>query len=253
MRYKVTLLALFISSFIAAQTPGYMGRHCMIGYSNNFFVSALGANTKSTEVGINSTHCFNFEYVIKNRTNFCLSFQTLKTGLEPDESYDYSNYGNAEYDPKPYVPMQVRSTNIALGFKFFRKGTFAPVGKYRKIEMMLLLSKLNYEKNSFTYYDYNSSSTIRTSLGKGEYNFSSFAIAYTFGRQRVLFDRLVLDYGIQVAVFPGIVLNTLGDGLFELGSSTGNIMEYDLQRSTSMRLFTHQLFNFHIGLGFLAF
>ena len=254
MRYKLLLPALLFSFIITAQTPGYMGKHCTLGYSLNIFPSAVGASKKSTDPGLNTTHCFNFEYVIKNRTIFCMSVQTLKTGMAYDGEINTSS-GSYEYAPKPYIPMQLHSTNVVFGFKFFKKGTFAPVGKYRKLELSLLFSRLTYGNRSFKFYDYYASSSDYVKIGTGDYRYNTFSINYTIGRQRVFFDRLVLDYGIQFSAFPGIVVGAVLGDVLDFNSSayeTTNLSDR-FKNQSNVRLLTHQLVNFHLGLGFLAF
>jgi hypothetical protein len=244
------------------QTPGYMGKHLTIGYSNNFFPALIGPTAKSQDVGINATHSFNLEYTIKNRTNLCVSYQRLKTGVdfnyELSEEYvdQYGSYENAlyRYRPKSRLPSQLISNNICLGLKFFNSGALAPVGKYRKFELVLLFPKLTYESNAFvaeTYsYNYDTTYTLKKNIGTGEYSFKSFALTYTFGRQRVLFDRIVLDYGFQLGVHPIGMLSYINSDLEFTTSS--NVGSYS-RALTNQRLLRYESFNFHIGLGLLAF
>ncbi len=146
--------------------------------------------------------------------------------------------------------MQLRTFNLGLGLKFFRKGTLAPIGKYNKLELLLLLTKLTYGDNSFISTEYNYGTTTRISKGTGNYNFTTFGVVYTTGRSRVLFNKLVLDYGLRLGVVPpGILAFFLGD----IGDGGQGQFESTLNRQVNFRLFREQLVNFHIGLGFLAF
>ena len=256
MKLRISSFFILISVFMNAQTPGYMGKHCMIGYTNNFSPALLMANAKSVDPpGINSSHCFNLDYVIKNRTSFCVSYQFMKTGMNFDNNIDIEDAAtsyNLSYEPKSKLPMQLKSNNITLGFKFFKRGNFAPVGKYKKLDLMLMFSTVSYEQNAFTYHDYNSSTQVRRNYGKGEYNFSTFAIAYTLGRQRVFFNCLVLDYGVQFAATPaGLLGSVLGDNSYYV--ENGSELEAAIKHQKNVRLVGHQLVNIHLGLGFLAF
>lgn len=273
MKCKFLLFFLAFGLLSSAQVPGYMGKRFSIGYSNYFLPTGFGpgANADSPEVlstaGLNTTHCLNLEYIIKSSTNFCVSLQTAKTGMNPGEiavyAYDpYTNnsqYYSFKYDEKPYKPMQIRAVNLGLGFKFFQSGSLSPIGKYKKVELLFMFNHLTYKKNSFTYYDsyYSTYGAYRTAtVGTGDYQFNTFAIAYTIGRSRVLFDKLVFDCGVRFGVTPAGIwgyVNQNGDFLNSSSSSYVLAIEKDFRYHTNMRMFRYQLFNFHIGLGFLAF
>ncbi len=237
-----------------------------MGYSNYFFLSGIGPTAYSSvpngELGLNTTHCINFEYTIKDRTNVCLSVQKSKTGMDPGDIYyvvynsSYQDTYTANYKEKPYKPLQIDSYNIGLGFKFFKSGTLAPIGKYKKLEFLILLNNLTYKKDAFYIYDYNSQQSAYVTIGRGDYNFNTISIAYTMGRSRVLFDRFVFDGGIRFGFVPGGVnalLNPDGDVFSEGSYSARTFNERDFKNATYTRLFRYQLVNFHLGIGFLAF
>lgn len=248
-----------------AQVPGYMGKRLSIGYSNYFMLSAYGptANASSPEIGtigLNTVHSFNLEYSIKNRTNVCLSVQSGKTGMNPPEEsaqyYDGTsnyNYYTYHYAPRPYKPMQISSLNVGLGVKFFQSGSLAPIGKYRKLELLLLFNHLTYKRDGFTYYDYNNQQYRNLQVGKGDYRYKTFAITYTIGRSRVLFDRLVLDGGIRFGLMPAAIFNFLNDGEIFFDAIGSTSTEATFKHQVNNRLFRAQTFNFHLGLSFLAF
>lgn len=267
MKFRYLILFLFTAMITKAQVSGYMGKRFSIGYSNYFFIAGIGptanASAPSGEVGINTTHCVNLEYTTRSRTNFCLSLQKLTTGMTPrvitKETYDgVSGYNTVtyEYEPKPYTSMQISSFNVGLGFKFFQSGTLAPIGKYKKLELLILLNHLEYKKNGFTYYDYNSPYGLKSAaIGTGDYQFNTFAISYTLGRSRVFLNRVVLDYGIRFGVVPAglwAVLNEDGD-FFSESSYNTFIAEQHFKYDTNTRLFRYQMVNFHLGLSFLTF
>lgn len=248
---------IFLQGIAFAQVPGYMGKRLTIGYSNNFFLAGIGP-TKTYDIGLNTTHSFNLEYTIKNRTNFCLSYQMFKTGVDVDhefyeeyeDTYGVYNSISYTYNPIPNVPLQLKSNNVSIGFKFFASGTLAPVGKYKKLELLLLFSNLTYKPNSFEGYDNQAEGLKRKSIGTGNYSYSTFALTYTMGRQRVLLNRLVLDYGVQFGFTPaGVVAVLTSDEDFNRSTNPEDIF----RQETNKRLFRYELFNLHLGLGFLAF
>lgn len=257
--YIVCSIAFFNSH---AQVSGYMGKRFSIGYSNYFLPSILGPKVNGTsasdKIGINTTHCVNLDYIIKERTSFCLSLQTQKLGVNNVRYYNVeyvdpfgtNNYGSYQYNPKPFRFMQLKTYSVGLGFKFFASGSLAPIGKYKKVELLLLFSNLTYPKNAFEDTGLNDPYT-RTNIGTGDYSFSTFALTYTMGRSRVLFDRIVLDYGLRFGATPaGFFAFLNSDGDF---SSNNLTPEKTFRQDTNMRLFRQQLVNLHIGISFLAF
>lgn len=271
MKIRSLIAILFISSQLAAQVSGYMGKRLMVGYSNYFMPALIGpsANAKSSSgsFGVNTTHSFNLEFVTKSRTVFCASFQKSTTGMYPSELqetvYDgISSYYSYvyEYEPVPYRPMQINSTNIAAGFKFFQAGSLAPVGKYKKLEVLMMLNKLTYSATEFRYYDNYTLQFEKKKLGTGNYNVNSFAITYTMGRSRVLFDRMVIDHGLRIGVAPIAVFKAFSDaGFFTTDASVyyesvlnNAKIEKALKDDVQKRLFRFQAINYHIGISFLA-
>ncbi|MCW3072403.1 MAG: hypothetical protein JWO44_2293 [Bacteroidetes bacterium] len=263
MKHSVTGILLLFSVLFAgsasSQVAGYMGKRLMIGYANNFFPAITGPTASSYDIGVNTTHCFNLEYTAWKKTNLCLSYQVFKTGL--NMNYVFTEYGDNNgstytasyrYLPKPDVPMNISAKNIGIGLKFFSSGCLAPVGRYKKFELLLLFSNLSYADNSFQYsrdYGYSVDQPKMASVGTGAYSYKTFALNFSMGRQRVLFDRLVLDYGMQVGFLPAGFFGTLNS---ELEFSSANSAEIVFRQETNQRLFRYQLFNLHIGLGFLA-
>ena len=263
MKHKITISILLFSVLAYAQVPGYMGKRMVVGYSNYMSPSLLyptANSTESYELGINTTHCINVEYSIKKRTNFCFGVQFFKTGLQRetgfeynqyDPIYGYSYYGTANYYARDKKPMELKTTNISFGFKFFNHGSIAPVGKYQKLEFLLLFDKVKYDRTAFYMGSPIPENKIIGTIGRGEYDFKSFAIALTLGKQRVLFDAITLDTGVRFGISPNAVLNFISDDMFS--NYSNSTFENQLKINMNSRILTSQLVNFHIGIGFLAF
>ncbi len=259
----ISITLLFYSFAVAAQVPGYIGKRFSIGYSNYLFPSLFFPSAKTTEpftLGLNTTHCINLNYVIKNRTSFCFEIQTNKTGLSIKEIQTYyalssgnTLLGNVIYQTKDKLPMQMNSINFSIGFKFFNRGFIAPLGKYWKLEFLLIASKVRYEKNSFYYGAITPDNLIVTPIGLGVYNYKSFAVAYTIGRQRIFKDVLIIDTGIRFGLVPEPIIEEVISSVFDGSSNAVWSMEDQVKSDVKFRLFTQQLISFHIGIGFLAF
>lgn len=225
MKNKIVVSLLLISCSVFSQLPGYLGKRLTIGYANYLSPSLFFPSANSTdrfELGLNTTHCINAEYVIKKRTEFCVSAEFFKTGF-------FRNNYNYQDD----TPSQLECVNLSLGFKFFRPGFIAPVGKYQKLEAVIISNKA-----------YN-----------GRFESRSFAIALTFGRQRVFFNSIIVDTGFRLGVSTNALFNIIIYDVLDFNSPNATTVNYDseLKQDINYRLFGAQLFNFHIGLGFLAF
>jgi hypothetical protein len=257
MKIKSSILLITIAFSSNAQIAGYMGKRFAIGYSNYFFPGIKGPGPNEAELSdeqspcFNTAHCLNLEYGIKQRTNMCLSIQYLKTGIAYLHSYgDYPYPNDVRYGGNSSIPAQLRSINVGIGFKFFKKGFVAPVGGYRKIEILLLSEKVTYDKNHFFKENssgYQSQETPYVA-GTGEYDYKNIAFSYTIGKQHMLSNILVLDYGIRFGVIPG--------GIFAMSledDSFNSSMESLYREKAWARIYRQQLINFHIGINFLAF
>jgi len=274
-KYIYSLLLLSsLNSF--AQAPGYLGKKATIGYSNHLFPAIIsatpGLNSSDSDLnfGINYNHCLTFEYVLKPRFSMGLSYQFFNTAMRMTKNFNYDiSEANGSfssisvvYEPKPYQPFMISTKMYGISFKFFASGMLAPIGKYRKIDLLFITSEVTYNRSAFTQLKYNSYVggdyvATRTNMGTGLYNYKTIALAFTFGKQRVLFDRLILDYGCRIGIVPQGIFSALvydDDNPFTVFTDgTGNSFPLYTKRNTHMRLFAHELFNFRLGLGFLAF
>jgi len=269
MKTKCLLLFLSISFLSNAQVPGYMGKRAVIGYSNYFMLGFKGpgpnnsASADDASFTLNNAHCLNFDYAYKQRKMVCLSAQYIRTGLAYDKGiqndydlWDFASSGTSSYStveyPYPgetkYVgsfskPALLTSVNMGIGVKMFKNGFIAPTGRYRKLEVVLLFEKLKYDSQNFSTVD----DTLKV-LGKGEYSYKNIAFAYTMGKQRILNDKFVLDFGIRFAYTPAMNIITIA-----AGDEFANNVESYFRRASNLRMARQQLVNFHLGIGFLAF
>lgn len=268
MKTKCLLLFISISFLSNAQIPGYMGKRAVIGYSNYFMLGFKGpgpnnsAPADDASFTLNNAHCLNFEYAYKQRKMVCLSAQYIRTGLAYDRgirneffdsgsSGDYPYPGGSRYAGSFSKPALLTSVNFGLGVKMFKNGFIAPTGRYRKLEVVLLFEKLKYDSQNFMVdvdnYESTADDTIKV-LGKGEYSYKNIAFAYTIGKQRILNDKFVLDFGIRFAYTPSMNIITIAAG----DEFTYNVESY-FRRASNLRMARQQLVNFHLGIGFLAF
>ncbi|MCX6297053.1 MAG: hypothetical protein NTX97_13530 [Bacteroidetes bacterium] len=266
MKKTNIFLFLFFFTIVAnGQVAGYMGKRFTIGYSNYFMAGFKGPGpvksgpSDEASFTINNTHCFNLEYAHKQRRMVCLSGQYLRTGIAYDRgrsngllsssSSDYPYPEGARYGGGFSKPVLLTSMNVGLGVKFFKSGFIAPTGRYRKLEVLMLFESVKYDKDNFrkSVNGDVSQDTLYT-LGKGVYKFKNVSFVYSFGKECILNDKIVLDYGIRVALTPQFNIITL-----MAGDEFINSTEDYFRHQANMRITREQLVNFHIGIGFLAF
>jgi len=277
---SLVLSFLFIASFSFSQVAGYMGKRFVIAYENYFFPAFMGPGTSNANKnsmwspGFNSVHCLNLDFTAKNRINFCVTLQYMKTGIayrtgssrllntnssygtiypypHEDTSTGYTSSNGSRYGGDFSTPAVLSSFNIGGGVKIFSPGSIAPVGRYIKFEVLVFHETVTYDNQNFYIQDYNSSfgninNETKVTEGTGIYHYQNFTISFTSGRQRVLGNRIVLDYGFRIGLTPSVIPVFL-----EVSEKKG--MSDSYRTYSTYRLFRQQLFNLHIGIGFLAF
>jgi hypothetical protein len=250
IKTQLLLFSLLASLTSMAQVAGYLGKRFSVGYSNYFSPRFPEAGRMpvfkqdgklSARQVLNSTHCLDMDYILGSRVSLCLSGQFSKMDLVKHGRI----FRPANNLYLPLGSMELNTTNFSLGFKFFKKHYLNPLGRYRKVELILMRNKV-VMKESSSY-----------SLVDEGFKFSSFAFAYTMGKQRVFFDKLILDCGIRIGINYSYVysnINPLEIMLdFETRSSEENIMQSKLREQANARTWGAQFVNAHIGLRFLAF
>ncbi|MDQ3047808.1 MAG: hypothetical protein M3R27_09700 [Bacteroidota bacterium] len=267
MRVFLFLAIVFVTAFPSgAQVSGYMGKRMVISYSNYFMIGLKGPGPISSgsmaefSPTINNTNCLNLEYAYSMRNMICLSGQYMRTGIAYDKgnrdgflisSNERPYPESTRYGGKFSKPALLTSFNFGLSLKSFARGFIAPMGKYKKIELLMMFEKVKYDHKNFLKEDNSGGypyTETQYTLGKGEYKYTNVSIAYTMGRQRVVNDRFVIDYGVRIAYAPTVnAISILA------GDDFVDTIEDYYRRASRMRVFRHQLINFHLGIGFLAF
>ena len=115
--------------------------------------------------------------------------------------------------------------------------------------MLILFENVKYDSKHFkkSISSDPSEDTLFT-LGKGEYSFKNICFVYTIGKQNIINDKFVLDYGLRFGWTPAANVVTIFSG-----EDFVNTTEQYFRHAVNMRIFRQQIFNFHLGIGFLAF
>ncbi|MFM1876278.1 MAG: hypothetical protein RL266_2015 [Bacteroidota bacterium] len=243
MRWLTIILSLVAVSCFG-QAPGYMGKKFLITGEVSFLNALFNPNHNMNE-GLDQ-FSFNFrsttdlDYVIARNGTIGATFDVFYTGMKYDwDSPQYEELLVPNIDAR-FDHGRIFGYGYGINYKIFRnpsKGGIAPVGSYAKFDVMLLDVRTRpFDKAGGAPHS------------KYSDRFFSTVISITFGRQRILWDFLVLRTGIQVGIVPfGIspYLQSLDKGI-ERGSQ-----QQDLRAHTEARLMTYYLLNVNFGVGFL--
>ena len=264
-----------------AQAPGYMGKKLTVIY-NNYFSPALSYPNYQGNTGIlafNSRHSLGVDYVRARKRTIGIAIQHLRTRKDFEGSFGSTNIIDYQYSysvnsagvktetgkfpVQPFVQGQggditISNTNFALYWKFFGNKYIAPWGNYHRIDFILMNYKIKdnninggtYQIQDYYYYTATGNSeykyrTVNVPPPVDEKTYSGFMFAYGVGKQRILYDKLILDFGAQL----GLMFSAAGaEGrMFEgYGTQTFNA---NMQK----RINNASWFNINIGLGYLAY
>lgn len=243
MRVLLVILVL-VSSNCFGQASGYMGKKFLITGEVSFFNALFNPNHNMNQ-GLNKSS-FNFrsttdlDYVIARNGTIGATFDVFYTGMKYDWNSDtYSELMVPGIEDR-FDHARIFGYGYGINYKIYRnpsKAGIAPIGSYAKFDIMLLDVRIRpFDKEG------------DVALGEFRDRFFTPAISITLGRQRVLWDFLVLRTGIQLGFVPfGIspYLQSLDKGI-ERGTQ-----EQDLRANAEARLMTYYLFNINFGVGFL--
>ncbi len=205
----------------AVAQPGYQGRKLSV-QANLLFLPALNNATYNREPGLttfNTTGEASVDYVLSKRNALGLSFRRART----------SNLN--DYGKDGISAAKVFSNSVGLQYRIYKRksGNIAPLGKYFQWGAGLLLNQVR-----------------QPGPGGATTAFNMYALRMGAGRNRILFDRLILYHGWEVShVLPA----SGGEGL--LGAT--HYYKDDAQTMAQYRLWRHSILNFKVGLGVLAY
>ncbi|MFL5764234.1 MAG: hypothetical protein ACJ77K_09850 [Bacteroidia bacterium] len=233
---KTFLLFLLLPFFTNAQISGYLGKRCIVSYSNCFMYGVSGPTARSSGSGFNFTHGLGIEYQVKERISLGLNGQFVHTGV----GYKYVKYNYGEHSP-----MILNNFAVGISLKKYGKRRIPPLGFYQKFEIFFSHYTVKYDTSFFRgkgiehYHSNMTYSTVPT--GSGEIAFNGLGGAFSIGKQRVFFHKLVLDYGVRGAI------------LFPMIPGFNTEVEQSVCGQSGLRFLGHQMLNLKIGIGFLAF
>lgn len=251
MKKIIIFLCLSSSITLSAQVAGYMGKRFTVGYSNLFspsFGKVYTFNLSSDDRvnSLNASQVLDFNYIIHYRKALCFSFSYIGSKIsnkivENDYSHNYV-FTDAKNNARS------SSLGFSLGVKLFKRSFLAPLGPYVRWDALLLINSIKYKPYTYNsvHYNYanNTSTTETKNIGSGELKSTAFGLAFGFGRQRIVKDKILIDIGIRGA----IALN-INDDFIKTNSNYDN----SLYLLAFNKIFFQQFINLRLGIGFLAF
>jgi hypothetical protein len=242
-------ILLILTGFCAgAQVSGYQGKRFVLNY-NQFFMSALTGPNQNGESGFGSFnlhHRVGFDYVLSRSLSLGLDYHFFNTCFDlPNASVSYFDpvYGYQTANLVGEGCLGYSSVSgIGIHLKKYFVNNIAPLGNYFEFEILNFFQDVTWDKAKLqshnpdlVYYIPNRSP------------YSSIALSVSYGKKSIFFNRLVLDYGMQ----SGLVFNGFTSAL-SFSDQNDDLNTY-LENAAKARLFSHFIFNIHLGVGVLVF
>ena len=261
LKCSCLLIALLIGSAVQAQTPGYMGKRFALSYGFYFSPAIVGAtangqtmvgrdNSKSESgsFAFNTLHQLGIEYVLKNRVSVGFATTYYKTMYDNSYSLGYGNAPTGNYD--------ITGINYALYFKFYRKAALAPYGRYFMIGATLNTTKSTYDP-AYMKPKMQSSIPFENDFGYTTQKYKMPDLVIGWGKNRILFDRVIIDYGINLQLL-GTINALYGPESFDVdfinvGFMDGVTVSSYIHKTSRLRSREVNKFNVFLKVGVLLF
>lgn len=233
-KYIFSLFLVFIFCLTAfSQVPGFLGKRFSINVSTHVNPVLWGSdidnvnNQNQEDVGIiiNRRFSVGAEYVLGRKWSVS-SYVHIQNTATRDIGFD----DDIEEKLNKKLGYAIESNGFSLQFTRFNtsKSDFiAPVGRYFSFGIMVSnFSLIDVKGNSFN---------PNTKISSG----SVSGITFGFGRKRVLYQRFIVDYGIELA------------GLFYAAPLERGGALNDLITTPRTKIKQISAFNFKLGVGYL--
>lgn len=253
----ILTLAICTGGGLLAQknVPGYMGKRWNLQY-HAYLSPALNPNSSDVKfdggyidntLSVNLQHHITAAFTYSKRIEFLVEYNMANTNFDPYPE----NTDNLDLSTLYYPGMKARGG--AVGIRLYSKH-FAPLGSH--VGFKVGYTRLSIEDLSYTYTDYDGLKQPTTVNGGTK---GAPTLTASFGNNRVIKDRLVLSYGLDLTLYTGVLFNELG--LFGVFESLDNTFypEYGNQDSNQeaymntavVRYTLMSMVNFKLGIGIL--
>lgn len=169
--------------------------------------------------------------------------------LEDDDSF-FNGYG---------IIHQVKSNYFGIGFRFYHKGynknfwVSAPLGRYIELKPFIkqvnALPKFNFSPEVDDYNFDEDFFITEIKNADDEIKLTEFGLGIGFGQQAVLFDRVPINFGVQLNLTSGMASSLFWVDSYQYDDLTDKEKK---EISISQRSALTSLIEFKVGIGFLA-
>lgn len=176
-------------------------------------------NAKRSFLAFNIIHEGSVEYVISQRWSVGFCARYYKTTFDnPTLLVDQSRQAMFQSKKNPTGYYDITGLSYCLYFKLFNAKHVAPWGKYIVFGPVLNTAKMSYDPDIMhsqataqdgNSYPYTYRDTLINNFGPQKQSYKGINLMLGFGRTRILYNRLILDYGFNVYLlsgFPNLVL-----------------------------------------------
>jgi hypothetical protein len=265
---RAATMALFMLPLFLYPQVGYMGKKLQAGYGFHFSPALTGSNgsgnsilgregsrAETGELAFNSLHEGFVEYCIKNRTMIGFSAKYYKTTFDNrfGTTYIYTDpyYGASTGYGQPTGMYEITGLNYSLYFKFYYRKYLAPWGKYFMVGPSINTFKSVYDPARMKIQDVGSGETVITNFGSKEQEESRFDILVGFGRNRILADRVTIDYGVNFEAAALLLAIIDLEGIFYSENNTSHL-NY-IEKTSRSRVREVNRVNVFVKVGLLLF
>jgi hypothetical protein len=255
MMKKIKLIVLLafvcVTAQLFSQTPGYMGKRFVLGYG-------LYANPRLMPsgggYGVNLLHEAYLEFAMKRSVSVGFSAR-FYNGMYTNTravSVNSNSYSSQNNHPNGFT--NIKGRNYALYFKFYKRNYVAPWGKYVLVGATLNTFKTTYDPDNMyvsatnNYYG----EQYLSDFGPTTQSYSRFDIMFGKGRNRIIANRVKLDYGYTVNIIGlSAALFDVDDSGF-LDSGYLGMSDY-IEKTSAARVRSINKFNIFLKVGVLLF
>jgi hypothetical protein len=221
-RLLITIYLLAISILSGYAQPGYQGKKLSVNAGMLLMPALVNAtyNKAPGYTSLNLTKEANIDYVISRRNTIGLVYKNTRTSI----------LRNYEDDNTKVPDGKVFSNALGIQYRIFKKrsGNLAPLGKYTQLGLHMMFNRTENSK----YPDAGTS-------------FTTYAVSIGKGRSKILFNRLVFNYGLEFThIFTGFSKEGFLGATYYYADDAHTMAQY--------RLWRHSVVNFKTGIGFLA-
>lgn len=262
IKSKALLLCLLFAFAAAAQVPGYQGKKFSFGYTLGLAPSVRNPNNLGSAslpfgqgrgpvdkfiFSFNAIHNLSADLVLGRRFSICGAFVYYRTKIDASDVYYQVPYSNIYY---PYINyhfkelVQFSAMGFTAGMKFFGSKFIAPFGRYIKLEF----SHQNVKAELADAVMVNANDPQDVCQFSPDHWYTPYsAISLAMGKQRIIANKLVVDFGLK----GSLPLNRTTVA-FGAGNDYSNLSTF----VTDMSLYRANCLNYvsvYLGFNFLAF